>query len=275
MQTKSKFKTIVLPFLIIAFYFSVEIYSQEKLYPESNIRELHRKYMEASINHDIETLRALTHDEVIWYLGSDTLKGKEAALAPHEYDAGYKTTLKYSNVVVNGDTVRFNLLETNEQVRFFGMEGIRFYPQFIFKDGLVYRKMPWNQSPDLPELMRLSRPLINWVKTNHQGALRTIRKPNGDFKYSYKTGKLLLQLFNQWRDKHGEIFKAIQQRHKIASRAMKNGDVKAYVELFTEGGIYMWPGVPAIAGHKALQIWFEKRFAQYSPEIDTTLGQIC
>ena len=120
--------------------------------------------MEASINHDIETLEKLTHDDIIWYLGSDTLRGKEAALVPHEHDAGYQTTLSYSDVIIIGDTVRFKLLETNEQVKFFGMEGIRLYPQFIFKNSLVYRKIPWNHSPDLSELIRRSQPFINWVK---------------------------------------------------------------------------------------------------------------
>jgi ketosteroid isomerase-like protein len=230
--------------------------------------------MEASINHDIKTLRVLTHEDIVWYLGSDTLKGKEAALTPHGYDAGLKTTLHYSNVIVKGDTVRFDLLETNEQVQFFGMEALRMYPQFIFKDGLVYRKMPWKRSGDVSELFRRSQPFINWARTNHPEALKTLRKPSGEFNYNYESGQLLRQLFSQWRDKHTEVYEAIKQRHEVSARAMEEGDVEAYVGLFAEDAVYMWPGEPAIAGHKALQTWFEKRFTQFAPEIDRTIEEI-
>ena len=95
------------------------------------IRKLHRRYMQASTDHDIETLRALTHDDIIWYLGPSTFNGKDEVLKPNEFDKGYDTILEYCNVVVKGDTVRFDLLETNEQVKLFGQEGIRHYEEDV------------------------------------------------------------------------------------------------------------------------------------------------
>lgn len=264
----------IIPFLIMILCSTHYGFSQSEQDHESKIRELHSKYMDASINHDIETLRSLTHDDIIWYLGKDTLKGKEKAIAPHEYDAGYKTNLKYNNVVVKGDTVRFELLETNEQVTFFGMEAIRLYPQFIFKDGLVYRKMPWKMSRDMSKLFRRSQPFINWVKTNHPEALISLQKPDGNFNFNYESGQLLCRLFSQWRDKHADVYKAIKQRHEIAAKAMRAGNVDTYVKLYTENGIYMWPGIPAIEGQGALHAWFTERFAKFSPEIEKTIEEI-
>jgi len=274
MKVLVKNNSLILLFLSFIFCTSLSVFSQTKKDHETKIRELHRIHMEASINHDIETLRTLMHDDIIWYLGADTLRGKEKAIVPHEYDAGYKTILKYSNVVVKDDTVRFDLLETNDQVKFFGMEGIRLYPQFIFKDGLVYRKMQWKKSGDMPELIRRSQPFINWVKTMHPEALKIIRKPNGRFNFNFETGRLLLQLFHQWRDEYAELFNSIKARHEIATKAIKEEDIKTYINNFTEDGIYMWPGEPAISGREALREWFTKRFANFYPEIDRTIEEI-
>ena len=102
------------------------------------------------------------------------------------------------------------------------MEGIRFYPQFIFKDGLVYRKMFWKRSSNFPEFVRRNQHFINWVKTNFPDAVSTIRKPNGDFNFSFETGQLLLRLFKQWREEVGEIYQAIKQKNKIAAQSLKD-----------------------------------------------------
>ena len=67
---------------------------------------------------------------------------------------------------------------------------------------------------------------------------------------------------------------AIQQIHKKAAIAIKNGDVASYVDLYTEDGIYLWPGVPAIVGKDELNEWFEKRFSEYSAEIEKSIDEI-
>ena len=110
---------------------------------EPNIKELHKKYMTASVNHDIKTLSLMTHDSIVWRLGPFLLKGKEAALGPNKYDKGTDCILDYSNVKVHGDTVEFELVEKNEILSSMGMEGATHYPRFIFKNGLLYKKKSW------------------------------------------------------------------------------------------------------------------------------------
>jgi len=70
------------------------------------------------------------------------------------------------------------------------------------------------------------------------------------------------------------VIRAIKQTHERAARAVKEGDVAAYVELFAEDGIYMWPNEPAIVGREALSTWFAKRFREYSAEIEKTIDEI-
>ena len=55
---------------------------------------------------------------------------------------------------------------------------------------------------------------------------------------------------------------------------MKEGDVSACLELFTEGGIYMWPNEPAIISSETLFAWFKKRFREYPGEIEKTIYEI-
>ncbi len=52
----------------------------------SKAREWHRRYMVASNEHDLHTLRAMTADDVVWRLGPWTFVGKEQVLLPHEND---------------------------------------------------------------------------------------------------------------------------------------------------------------------------------------------
>jgi uncharacterized protein (TIGR02246 family) len=67
---------------------------------------------------------------------------------------------------------------------------------------------------------------------------------------------------------------AIQLIHKKAAVAVKNADVAAYIDLFTEDGVYLWPNVPAIVGRDELKAWFEKRFREYSAEIEKSIEEI-
>ncbi|MCK4941914.1 nuclear transport factor 2 family protein [candidate division WOR-3 bacterium] len=61
---------------------------------------------------------------------------------------------------------------------------------------------------------------------------------------------------------------------ETAGEAVNQGDVEAEVSRFTEDGIYMWPGAPAIEGQEALREWFERRFAKVEAHIDSRTEEI-
>ena len=83
-----------------------------------------------------------------------------------------------------------------------------------------------------------------------------------------------MSYFPKQETKKAATIQAIKQIHKKAAEAVKNGDVAAYVELYTEDGVYLWPGVPAIVGKDALKEWFKKRFSKYSADIEKTIEEI-
>lgn len=97
-------------------------------------------------------------------------------------------------------------------------------------------------------------------------------------KLIFPTGEIWgdTQTENKWTEvkKKEAAIQAIGQIHKKAAVAVKNGDVAAYVDLFTEDGIYLWPNVPAISGREALNRWFEKRFREYAADLEKSVEEI-
>ncbi|MGD2108051.1 MAG: ester cyclase [Phycisphaerae bacterium] len=145
---------------------------QEEPQADSKVREWHRRYMEASNAHDLEKLRAMTSDEIVWRLGPWTLVGKEQALLPHENDLVMNTTLEVRNVRITGYTVEREVIERNDALRSVGMESWRHFSRVVFDNqGLVIRKEPWKRSPDDQEAGRRFRPFRQWVADNHPDAV--------------------------------------------------------------------------------------------------------
>ena len=171
---------------------------------EVEIQELHRRYMEASINHDIKTLKEMMAEDIVWELELFTFQGKEEALGPYEYDAGIENNIEYSNVVVRGDTVEFELVEKNELTKTFGMYEVRQFPRFIFKDGLVHKKELWKRSTDKRELSRRVKPFQKWIRKNHPEAMKMFFNSEKKFIHSRETGKLYVQLLKEWRKEIGK-----------------------------------------------------------------------
>jgi uncharacterized protein (TIGR02246 family) len=62
---------------------------------------------------------------------------------------------------------------------------------------------------------------------------------------------------------------AIREFVSHAGEAANSGDVEAEVNRFTEDGIYMWPGAPAIEGHDALRSWFQRRFSETEVDLES------
>jgi hypothetical protein len=183
---------------LICLLFIIMLFSCNE-YSERNIKELAKKYTTASTNHDIETLFSMTHDSIVWKLGPYTLKGKEAALGPNKYDKGVGSFLKYQIVRISGDTVDFELYETNDIITAVGMKGVTQFPRFIFKNGLLYRKEAWKKSRDIQELNQRSKPRREWVKLNHPEVFDKFFDSEGNFIFNEENGELQVRMSKEWR----------------------------------------------------------------------------
>jgi predicted ester cyclase len=154
---------------------------QEEPQPDSKVREWHRRYMQASNAHDLEKLRAMTSDDVVWHLGPWTLVGKEQALLPHENDLVMNTTLEVRNVRITGNTVEREVIERNDALRSVGMESWRHYSRIVFNDqGLVVHKDAWKKSPDDQEAARRFLPFRQWMAQHHPDAVPDFNGPPGN-----------------------------------------------------------------------------------------------
>jgi hypothetical protein len=183
-------------YLLILVSFVLFSCENEKTY---NLNELHQKYMAASINHDLETLEKMTHDSIIWILGPYTFKGKEAALGPNRYDKGTDAKFEYKNVTIRQDTVEFEFFERNGILTAMSMEGVKHYPRFIFKNGLLIKKEAWKPSPDIQTMNQRSQPRRNWIKINHPEIFQKFFDSTGNFVWSEENGKLQIQMAREWK----------------------------------------------------------------------------
>ncbi len=183
-------------YLIILVSFVLFSCEAKKTY---NLKDIHQKYMTASINHDIETLEKMTHDSIIWILGPYTFRGKEEALGPNRYDKGTDAIIEYKNVNIRQDTVEFEFFERNEILTAMDMEGVKHYPRFIFKNGLLYKKESWKPAPDRQIMNQRSRQRRNWIKKNHPEIFQKYFDSIGNFIWSEENGKLQIQMAREWK----------------------------------------------------------------------------
>ncbi len=165
----------------------------------TDIMQLYRRYTEAAIHHDVATARAMTADDAVWTLEGRTLIGKEQVLGPNEFDAGMQTELEYSNAVVKGNTVEFELTERNCVLRALGVKELHHYVRFVFEDGLLKRKELWKDSPTAKQLAhRQMELLVKWSREKHPNDLAKLSDSQGNVIYSRETGALTCKLVNKW-----------------------------------------------------------------------------
>lgn len=155
--------------------------------------------MEASISHDIETLRELTAENAVWKLGPFVFEGREEVLKPNAWDAGTDAILEYRNVRVKADTVEFELLEHNEILRAVGLEVVHHYTRFVFENGKMILKEPWQpRRPAIGEFNKLMEPLRSWIREAHPEALEVLFDEEGVFEFSREGGTLMVELAREW-----------------------------------------------------------------------------
>ena len=160
--------------------------------------ELLQRYIQAANRHDISALRDRFAENIVWILGTDTLVGKDAVLAPHELDAGAGTRLIIKNAIVKGDTVESILEETNDYMDTLGMPSVVHYPRFVFRNGLLARIEPIRPDFTPPLTDSIDQRWNQWIQSAHPEAWVQIVKPNGDINFSRETGELLLRLACEW-----------------------------------------------------------------------------
>jgi hypothetical protein len=187
-------------FIIILFSLIFLIKCGER---EKNNKQFINEYIKAANAHNIEKVRAMYSDSIIWHLGPYTLKGKDDAIAPLWFDKGANTVLKASNVMVNGDTIDCNLLERNDVLTEYGINELHHFPRFIIKNGLIEtilsRKPPLENQAFVDSITAFAK----WLSVNSPEEYKKFW-PEGKFNFSQDRGKAMPVEIKKWRERNNQ-----------------------------------------------------------------------
>ncbi len=109
-----------------------------------------------------------------------------------------QTELEYSNPVVKGNAVEFELTERNCVIRAAGVKELHWYPRFVFENGLVKRKELWKESQTLKQFAPQWELLRNWIRKKYPDDFAKLSDAQGNVVYSQETGALTCKLANEW-----------------------------------------------------------------------------
>jgi hypothetical protein len=158
-----------------------------------------RHYVEAANRHDLEAVEAMLADEVVWFLGPDTLTGKHEVLAPLNFDTGAQTHLELREITARGDTAEFEMAEHNRVLMALGIHELVHHTRFVFRDGLIVRKEEIRQPGGIEAFADSVASFANWLYVEEPEAYDRIWGPGGKFVYSQSTAELMLLLVDRWR----------------------------------------------------------------------------
>jgi len=168
--------------------------------PAQNAQRVFQQYIEAANQHDLNSVSELTAEDAIWYLGTDTLVGREEVLRPLAFDEGARTVLEASNIVVRGDTVDFEVLERNDVLLALEIEELHHFPRMIIHEGLIYsisaRRPPLEQAMFVDSVVAF----MQWLHAEEPKAFDRLW-PGGKFNFARETGEEMPRLIEQWKNR--------------------------------------------------------------------------
>lgn len=163
-----------------------------------------RSYLDAANRHDLAALGQIMAEDITWYLGPDTLRGRQAVLAPHAFDSGAHTVLLVDQIEVRGDTVEFDLVEHNDVLDALGIAELHHFPRFVFRDGLIAEIRARRQPLELGAFSDSVGSFMQWLRLHDPTAFARLW-PDGRFAYSTEAGSEMPALVLEWRRREGGL----------------------------------------------------------------------
>jgi len=168
-----------------------------------NPKQVLLNYIIAANEHNIEKVYSMYSDSIVWYLGPFILKGKGEAIKPLWFDKGANTKLMISNVLVNGDTVDFNLLETNDVLHALGVNQLHHSPRFIFNDGLIKTILSTKLPGEFQAYADSISAFRKWLSENEPEVYNKFW-PDGKFVFSEERGRVMPVEIKKWRERFNQ-----------------------------------------------------------------------
>lgn len=170
-----------------------------------NLSERIRQYVTTYNTHDVEKIMSFYADDIRFEdVGVWVKAGKQEVRKITEWDAATHIVMKISNVTVQGDTVTFSLVETNDWLKLAGIGEALYEPsRVVFRNG----KIAVIEAKLSEETMKIWMPawnaIIAWAKANSKEKLAEAM-PEGKFVFGADYAHKWIDLLKEWREAAGK-----------------------------------------------------------------------
>lgn len=166
-----------------------------------DLSQLVRDYEATYNTHDVERLMAFYADDIRFEIaGVWVKKGKKAVRELAEWDKATNMHMTISDIKVSGDTVTFNLVETNDWWEIAGIGGVHYEPSvMIIRNGLISELRATMTQASLDAYARVWPSIMSWASEHRSEELAELL-PGGEFIYGMEAAKKWLVLLQEWRD---------------------------------------------------------------------------
>ncbi len=162
--------------------------------------ELTQRYATVYNSHNVdEIVNLYANDAVFEVVGQFTLKGKDQIRGITEYDSVLNIKMSISNIRAYGDTVRFELSETNDWLRASEIGEAHYSGYFLFEDGLIKHLRAEAKPGTQHAFNDVLTPLMTWAR-EEKGNVLAEMMPEGLFIYDAKNAKRTLALLQEWKN---------------------------------------------------------------------------
>jgi len=168
--------------------------STKRFDPKQAVTDLYRAW-----NHrQVQVVRDLLADDVQWELMGQTYKGKDEVVQFVAFDDGMSGHVELGEMSAQGDTVNFELRESNEFMTLLGIRQLTHYVRFVFVGGKVQHISGVKPSLGDDQLESAGGRFDSWVQSKHPEALPALYIQEGKPIISKESGSVLVRLAKEW-----------------------------------------------------------------------------
>lgn len=165
-----------------------------------NLEERVRAYEQVYNSHDFNGIMSFYADDAQFtVVGAFNKTGIEQIRTITEWDTTVKVHMSISDIAVQGDTVTFKLVESNEWWRLAGIDTVTYYPcTIIFSNGLIKSIKAEATKESLAAINKVLPGIFSWVAKERSEEYAEVM-PGGEFIYTAESAEKWLELLKDWR----------------------------------------------------------------------------
>ena len=188
------FQNLTRATLILSSLMLLSCSSSKNSDPKQTVTDLFRAWNQRQE----QVVRGLLTDDVQMTLMGQTFKGKDEIVRFMDFDDGMGGQVELGSSMSQGDTVTFELRESNQFMTALGVPQITNYVQFTLANGKVQRSIEVKPPLGNDQLEAAGARFGAWVQSQHPEALSALYGPEGSPVISKEAGILMVKLAKEW-----------------------------------------------------------------------------